>query len=275
MYSTDDDSANPAEKCPLHELPSTLLYAVTKNLDISSQRSLFLASLHLYRQWHLQVPEEDHEWRFLNWSLDVLAQISSQSGCDMRDGRTFINAYFSDIDRQARISNPGQQRNNFAALLSSDDRDLDVDAFVESLLNPTSVHQGLLTKEQLLKRCISSPGLDGSSIAFAEDNTVNQQELKALAHRLFSLLLKNEGFVVFRFVRHANLLVTHLQDGWKINLKPCSVNPPVIDLNAYTGERCDLWNVWGKLYSRGSLASNSLSDINLSSWVLSENRRRS
>lgn len=270
MYSTDEDSANPAEKCPLHELPSTLLYAITKYLDVSSQRSLFLASLHLYRQWHLQVSGEDHEWRFLNWSLDVLAQFFFQSGCDMRDGRTFINAYFSDVGRQARISYPDQQRNNFAALLSSDDRDLDAEAFVESLLNPTCVDQGLLTKEQLLKRCISTPLLDGSSIAFASKHTANQEELMALAHHVFSFLHKHEGFVVFCFAKHANLLVMHLQDGWKINLKPCIVSPPVIDWTACTEERSDLDSVWGKLYSRGSLASSSLSDINSSSWVLSE-----
>ena len=75
----------------------------------------------------------------------------------------------------------------------------------------------------------------------------------ALAHHVFSLLHKHQGFVVFCFARparHANLLVTHLQDGWKINLKPCSVSPPVIDLTTCTEGKSDLECVWAMLSSR-------------------------
>ncbi len=56
----------------LLDLPLPLLLEVTKRLDVSSQRSLFLASSQLYSKWHLQIPEDDLEWHFLSWGLDTL-----------------------------------------------------------------------------------------------------------------------------------------------------------------------------------------------------------
>ena len=267
MCLTDEDSADRTKQYHLHTLPSTVLYEVTKNLDVSSQRSLFLASLQLYKTWHLQLSEEDHEWQFLNWSLDVLAQISSQSGCDMR---IEIDAYFSDTDHQAKILCSGKQHNCFGAILFFNDKHS-----YRSLWIPVYCNQGSLTKEQVLKRCISRPGLDGSSIAFTLKHTTNQQELRALAHHFFSLVHKHKGYVVFRFARRANLLVTHLQYGWKINLKPCSVSPSVLDLTTCTEEGSELVGVWGKLYSRGTLASHSLLDISSNTWVISKHKWRS
>lgn len=261
MYSTVEDSAGPAVKCHLYELPSTLVYEVTKKLDVSSQRSLFLSSLQLYKLWHLQISEEDHEWHFLSWSLDTLAQSSSQTCCDMWVDRTFIEANFQAIKINCC---PDQQHNKFATSLTSYNRV--PDAFIGSLMKPMHFHQGLLTKEQVLKRCISSPGLVGSTLALTSKDTANQQELRALAHRVFSLLHEQKGLVGFDFAGQ-NLLVTHLQDGWKIDLKPCSVSPPVIDLITCTEGESDLERVWARLSSRGSLASIHLLGIDSTSWL--------
>ena len=57
--------------CSLLDLPVSLLYEITKLLDMRSQSSLYMYSTQLYQKWHLQPPTLDPQWHF---SSGVLRQ---------------------------------------------------------------------------------------------------------------------------------------------------------------------------------------------------------
>ena len=91
------------------------------------------------------------------------------------------------------------------------------------------------TTDSILKRCIRAVPLTNASIAFEPKDPSNQEELKALAQHLFTLLQEHDGFLVLLFngaPRAASLLVTHTQDGWTLDSEPCLASPPVLDMNA-------------------------------------------
>ncbi len=62
-----------AGRSALHDLPVTLLYEITRQLDLRSQQNLFMASSQLHSKWHLQISEPD--WQFFDWGLDLLSQL--------------------------------------------------------------------------------------------------------------------------------------------------------------------------------------------------------
>ena len=65
----------------LHDLPQHLLYHITQDLDLNTQRNLFLCSSQLYSMWKLQVP--DHKrWRFVEESLNFLEAAALNRLCD-------------------------------------------------------------------------------------------------------------------------------------------------------------------------------------------------
>ena len=56
----------------MHNLPFHLVHEVSRNLDLRSQRCLFLSSIRLYRKCQLYIPANP-AWHFLDWGLDLLA----------------------------------------------------------------------------------------------------------------------------------------------------------------------------------------------------------
>ena len=59
--------------CALDDLPSHLIYEITRSLDFKSQRNLFMCSSQFYSKWQLHIP--DHEdWQSLDRSINLLAK---------------------------------------------------------------------------------------------------------------------------------------------------------------------------------------------------------
>lgn len=89
-----------ADDCPLQDLPETLLHEITKCLDVGSQRNLFRASAQLYKKWRLQISEENHDWHFLSYALNLLEQ-TAKGYCNMKFGHTFVQAFLRSTGRKA------------------------------------------------------------------------------------------------------------------------------------------------------------------------------
>lgn len=195
-----------------------------------------MASAQLYRKWQLQISEANHEWHFLRYALDLLAQTATFS--DMKLDHSFVQACFGDTGHQADLC--GRIK---------DDRVEFMVRITPGILPAYSLFT-ICTAESVLKRCTSAPPLTSANVALESMNTISQEELKALAQHLFSLVQEHDGFLVFLFAGDAaNLLVCHTQDGWSIDYWPCMVAPPILDMNKIPAEVVSLR---AQLYSKGS-----------------------
>ena len=237
-----------AGNCPIQELPETLLYEIAKCLDVVSQRNLFMTSAQLYRKWHMQISEADHEWLFLSYALDLLVQVAVEGSCNMKLDHTFVQACFGHTGHKADIC--GRIKDEQAEFMMRVIPRIDCVSAAYSMQSRCIF--SIFTTDSALKRCISAPPLTSANIALESKDSISQEELKALAQHFFSLLQKHDGFLVFLFAGDAaNLLVIHTQDGWTIDNEPCMVAPPVLDMNAIPRE---VVGVRARLYSKASHA---------------------
>lgn len=216
------------------------MYEIAKWLDVVSQRNLFMASAQLYRKWQLQISEADHEWHFLRYALDLLAQTAAEGSCDMKLDHTFVQACFGDAGHKADMyGRIKDERAEFIMRITPPAYSRDTRSIFT-----------IFTAESALKRCTSAPPLTGANVALESTNTISQEEIKALAQYFFSLVQEHDGFLVFLFADDAaNLLVCHTQDGWSIDYRPCMVAPPILDMDSIPVEVVSLRV---RLYSKGS-----------------------
>ena len=234
--------------CPLQELPETLLYEITKCLDVVNQRNLFMASAQLYKKWRMQILEADHDWHFLSYALNLLAQTAAEGSCNMKLDHTFVQACFGHTGHKADIC--GRIKDDRAEFM------MRVIPRNDGLCTAYSRQArgifSIFTTDSALKRCTSAPPLTSANMVLESRDPISQEELKALAQHFFSLLQNNDGFLVLLFAGDAaNLLVIHTEDGWTIDNEPCIVAPPVLDMNAIPRE---VIGVRARLYSKGSHA---------------------
>ena len=254
-----------AGNCSLQDLPDTLLYEISKCLDVVSQRNLFMASAQLYKKWRMQISEADHEWHFLSYALGLLAQMAAEGSCNMELDHTFVQACFGHAGHKADIC--GRIKSERAEFM------MRVIPCNDGLLAACSRQArsifSIFTTDSALKRCTSAPPLTSANMALESKDPISQEELKALAEHFFSLLQNNDGFLVFLFAGDAaNLLVIHTEDGWTIDNEPCVVAPPALDMNAMPRE---VVGVRARFYSKGSHAvSGFMSALHKDSFHASE-----
>ena len=60
---------------------ASLLYQVTRHLDLHSQRNLCLCSPQLYYKWHLQIALNDSVWQFIQSCTEIIAETMSSGLC--------------------------------------------------------------------------------------------------------------------------------------------------------------------------------------------------
>lgn len=205
-----------------------MLHEITSWLDVVSQRNLFMASAQFYRKGQLQISEANHDWHFLRYALDLLAQTGAEGSCDMSFGHNFVQACFGDTGHKANMF--GRIKDDRAEFIMRITPHYDgvMPAYSEKTLSLFTI----FTAESALKRCTSAPPLTSANVALESTNTLSQEELKALAQSFFSLVQQHDGFLVFLFAGDAaNLLVCHTQDGWSMDYRPCMVDPPILDMN--------------------------------------------
>ena len=224
------------------------MYEITKCLDVVSQRNLFMASAQLYKKWRMHISEEDHEWHFLSYALELLARTAGEGSCNMKLDHTFVQACFGNTGHKVGICGRIKNRRAEFIMRAIPRNDGLKAAYSRQAPNIFSI----FTTDSALKRCISAPPLTSANIALESKDADSHQELTALAEHFFSLLQEHDGFLVFLFAGDAaNLLVIHTQDGWTIDNEPCMVEPPVLDMNAIPRE---VVGVRARLYSKGSHA---------------------
>ena len=202
-----------------------------------------MASTQLYRKGQLHISEANHDWHFLRYALDLLAQTAAEGSCDMNFGHNFVQACFGDTGHKANMF--GRIKDDRAEFIMRS-TDGVMPAYSEKTLSMFTI----FTAESALKRCTCAPPLTSANVALESTNSLSQEELKALAQSFFSLVQQHDGFLVFLFAGDAaNLLVCHTQDGWSMDYRPCMVAYPILDMNNIPAEVVSLRV---RLYSRGS-----------------------
>ena len=195
-----------AGNCPLQELPETVLYEITKCLDVVCQRNLFMASAQLYKKWRMQISEADHEWHFLSCALELLARMAAEGSCNMKLDHTFVQACFGNTEHKADICGHTEDtRAEFGSMMRVGSHNDGLQAAYSRQARNISIlkfQSMVFTADSILKRCTSAPPLTSANIALESKDTNSQQELAALAEHFFSLLHEHDGFLV------SSLLVT-------------------------------------------------------------------
>ena len=185
-----------AGPCTIHDLPTQLVHEVGRNLDVKSQQNLFLSSAQLYSQWHLHIPETHHDWINLDWGLNVLAHVPSES-CRLAVGRVEVSLSqrlcHSLLNLTVQFSvgpeNTGSDSQYDVKITRSDS----VLPAVRLDLN----YPEALTKDQVWRRLASAIGDWTPTVIFTSQASLSPHDLACAARQLFSLLCQRPGYLEF------------------------------------------------------------------------------
>ena len=240
----------------LLDIPVSILYEITKRLQVRSQCHLFLASSYLYSKWRLQILEEDHNWHFLSSCLDFLAHTSSDCisertkchvtaqcntdltkvcvCCPLPDGQFWYKSW----------SGPAEARSYSAGLYVWLTNDL----------------RSSPTREFLLHKISGGLGLLRASMAWRVKPHANRYELQSAGQQLFDRLGQTRGFLKLVFddtweptendlyEMPSCLLITHYDGDWTIDGVVCILSPPKLDFDLMPRS---IMSVEAKFYSKG------------------------
>ena len=105
--------------CPLQDLPVNLLHKITRSLDLTSQRNLFLSSSQLYSRWSLHVPEENCHWQLVKTWLKVLTENTLHNSCSATSN---VSVHFEAQVPWAKITCQQHPQGNRFSLAQSTNR---------------------------------------------------------------------------------------------------------------------------------------------------------
>ena len=177
-----------------------LLYEISGNLDLKSQRNLFLCSSQLYSKWQLHVPDHSN-WHFINRSLDVLEAATLEGLCDPDSQISlFVEAegcylpwYITcKIVQQSTVFSLSTVKQETVSYVARHP-----DGRLLNKCKPRVPITGWLgmTKEQLWHRLTGAPNLASAKIdcvARCQPQTTSN-DLRAFAQQAFDLLCITKG----------------------------------------------------------------------------------
>lgn len=226
-----------ADSNALQELPVHILHKITMSLDVKSQHSLFLSSSQLYSKWHLQIPDNDCQWQFVQQSINLLEQFALEQ-CRLKSSSSNgISVHCTSSTSAGRITCTTKNSSVHFNLLHIKDG---------TPGRSSKPDQTGLTKDQLWHRLTAIPDLQFASITLVADARKNNPaRLKRFAEQCFGLLCNSRGFLTF-YMRgledsyeeiepgyHAlKVLHGNSKDGqsyWDLDGETCIVSPPKLD----------------------------------------------
>lgn len=224
-----------AGTCPLQELPLHLLYKISRQLDLNSQRDLFMCSSQLYSRWQVHIPDH-HQWQFVRQGLDVLDKAANDSHQSTRgqiklhfEARPpcFIGCVRSGVSSTFRLYSPSQN-------------------------TKSTLEWSNMTQDKLWHRLTGSPDLAFANFLCEVESPGHEpksDQLKVVAKQCFNFLCTSKGFLTFCMegLRESDseeqeddegqgttchaLNVCHGREHWEIDGETCTVNPPKLDFD--------------------------------------------
>ena len=203
----------------LHDLPQHLLYHITQDLDLSTQRKLFLCSSQLYSMWKLQVPDHNFlEAAALNRLCDsnslikLVVDFDKFTHCNIH---TYLNSEHSPVFTLSRM----------VAMTTAD-----------------QAWSGM-TKDQLWHRLSAAPDLRSASLSWVSHAQLMpvSDPLKVATRQIFDLLCTTDGLLSISMsgLEDASEMEGHGLNGchcvdeqgfsvWTKDGKTCIAEPPDI-----------------------------------------------
>lgn len=237
--------------CALHDLPMHLLYRITRDLDLRSQRNLFLCSSQLYSRWQLQVP--DHKgWQFVERGIKLLEAATLDKLCD------YISHILLSVDSH-NSGLPGPTEWAITCTNKGQTPMFTLGCVPQFCLIPADVSSSQLdtagqewsgmTQEQLWHRLTGAPNLLLANVTCHSHTDLEpaSDELKLFARQTFDLLCTSYGLLTISMSDLEDspedtdddchfLSVWHSADRqgspvWEIDGARCIVDPPNMRFN--------------------------------------------
>lgn len=231
-----------AGACAVHDLPSHLLYTITRGLDLRSQRNLFLCSSHLYRRWQLQVPEHKG-WQLVERSIKLLEAATIDKLCD-KTSYILLTVHttrprssgitYSAIRCKCKEQKPLFSLNSLPQFSSAPMSDRDT----------AGKEWSGMTKDQLWHRLAGAPDLVLAKMTCRSHpkHLPASDQLKLFARQTFDLLCSSQGLLTI-FMNGLEDSPEETEDGchflsvwhstdcqgssvWEIDGESCIVDPP-------------------------------------------------
>lgn len=223
----------------LLDLPSPLVYEITKLLDVRSQRSLFMTHSQLYAMWHVRSPVHDPEWRHFSWCLDQLEQASTVEGYDSL--LCCAQAFFQSLKVQIFYSKVVQGF-RLVAIFHPTLRECRKGSKTHSLAVTCK------TQDDVFNKIITAEELDYGELVLVSKLNLELQQYQVMAKDMFDkLLLVTQGRMTLHLSkpllntsaqnndfpkRDPGMLVVHDQyTFWTIDRERCFVSTPTLNFD--------------------------------------------
>ena len=208
----------------LQDIPDYILYQILGNLDLKSQRSVFLSSAQLYGKWQLQIPK-DPQWQFIANSVSFLAKAVSQGFC---------HCCFSDC---LLLKPTDRSPNSWSIICKQQDQGVRFDLWkFEAASSGNSCEWTDMTEDQLWHRLSGSPAFASALLQTSSERGATSHQLTAFAQQLFQMLHTHKGILRI-YVADLKQLPEGMQESYKA-LKVWHAHPTNSEWWEIDGERC-------------------------------------
>ena len=246
-----------------------LLHRITRSLDLTCQRNLFLTCSQLYSRWNLHVPEHSRHWQLVKTCVKVLTERTLDNSCCATSN---VSVHFEQQVPWTKILCQRHPQGYKFSLVQSANK--------HPRARDTKTCSDL-TEAQLWHRLAASPKLAFASLFITSDAHATPLQLKAFTKHCFDLLCTKKGIMTIYMAgmeesheemdipgQHA-IKIHHSGDHWDIDGELCIKRPPTLDFDNFPDQ---VVQVHAQFLSQGPRAQEYVPFRDPECWFFPDNQ---